>query len=100
MIQRKTVRSDPPADMHADSGHFLAIYPDAGAARNSPGCNIELRERIHDHLFDSANIGHHVALPFSQIHDRIADNLTRSVISDVTAAVGGIELDAGAAQRA
>ena len=77
MIQRKTVRSDPAADMHADCGHLLAIHPHAGAARNSPGCNTELRERIDDHLLDGPNIGDHVALPFSQIQDRIADDLAR-----------------------
>ena len=37
MIQRKTVRGDPAADMHADCGHLLAIHPHAGAAWNSPG---------------------------------------------------------------
>ncbi len=64
-----------------------------------PACNLEFRERIDDHLFDRPNIGAHVALPFSQIQDRIADNLARAVIGDVAAAVGGMKLDTGAAQR-
>ena len=46
----------------------------------------------------AANVGAHVALPFSQIEDRIADDLARTVIGDVAAAVGGVELDAGARQ--
>ena len=64
-----------------------------------PADNVELRERIDDHLLDGPNIGDHVALPFSQIQDRIADDLAGAVIGDVAAAIGGIELDSGAAQR-
>src|ERR1700733_13581494 len=59
MIQRKTVRSDPAADMHADGGHFLPIYPHAGAARNSSSWYTEVRKRVHDRLLHGPNISDH-----------------------------------------
>src|SRR5580698_4324451 len=99
MIQRKTMRGDPAADVNSDCGHFLAIHPHAGAAWDAAGDNLEFRERINDDLFDSANIRAYIALPFSQIQDGIADNLAGTVIGDVAAAVGGVILDPRATQR-
>src|ERR1700678_3061669 len=84
--------------MHADGGHLPAIYPHSRAAWNTSGCQAELRQSIDDYLLDSPDVSHYVAFPFSQIHDRIADDLAGTVIRDVAAAVGGVELDAGAAQ--
>src|SRR5271166_4938164 len=99
MIQRETMRSDPAADVDADCGHFLAIHPDARAARNAPARNPELGQRIDDHLLDGPDISAHVALPFSQIHDWIADDLAGAVISNIAAAISWIKVDAGAAER-
>ncbi len=56
-------------------------------------------KRVDEHLLDGAHISAHVALPFAQIQDRIADDLAGTVIGHVAAAVGGIECDAGAAQH-
>jgi hypothetical protein len=50
-------------------------------------------------LLDGPEIGAHIALPFSQIHDWIADNLAWTMISDIAAAIGWIKFDPGAAQR-
>src|SRR5271156_1816374 len=98
MIQRKTVRSDPTADVHADGGHLLAIHPHAGAPWDASGDNLKLRERIDDHLFSGAHISAYVAFPFSQIQDGIADDLAGTVIGDVAATVGGMIVDPRAAE--
>src|SRR5271166_2646950 len=98
MIQRETMRSDPAANMHANCGHFLAIHPHARATRNAPARNPELDHRIDDHLLDGTDVGAHVALPFSQIHDWIADDLAGAVISNIAAAISWIKVDAGAAE--
>ena len=42
MIQRKTVRGDPAADMHADCGHLPAIYPHTSTTRYAFSCQAEL----------------------------------------------------------
>src|SRR5277367_2333404 len=82
--------------MHADCRHFPAIHPNAGAAWNLSSRNTKIRERTDDRPLDGANIGAHIALPFSQIQDRITDDLSGAVIRDVAAAVGGVKLNASA----
>ena len=97
-VQRETVRSNPSADMHPDGADLAFTHPDARQLWNAAGLDAEIRQRIDHGLLDGAHIGAHVALPLAQIQDGIADDLPRSVISDVAAAVGGMEGDAGAGQ--
>ena len=66
---------------------------------NAARLDAEIRQRIDQRLLDGPHVRAHVALPFAQIQDRIAHNLSRPVISHVAAAVGGMEGDAGAGQQ-
>ena len=84
--------------MHADSPNFGLADPDSRAFRNAAGLDTEIRQRIDERLFDRAHVRAHIALPVAQVQDGIADDLSRSVIGDVAAAVGGMEGDAGAGQ--
>src|SRR5690242_8018884 len=99
MIQSKAVRRDPAADVNADGGDLFPVHPYAGAALQPPGIDFELRERIGDDGLDRPHIRDYVALPFSQIEDGIADNLAGAVISNIAAAIRGMECDSGAAQN-
>ncbi len=60
--------------------------------RNEPNASI-------NDLFDGANIGDHIPFPFTQIDDRIADDLAGAVVGDIAAAVGSDEFDAGAREE-
>ena len=82
--------------MNAHGGHFPAIHPDPGRARLQRSANPEVVENIHHHLLKRPQVCHHVALPFSQIENRVADNLARSVIRDVAPAVGMVQRYPGA----
>ena len=84
--------------MHADGGDFALAHPDTRQLRNTAGLDAEIREGIDERLFDGPHVRAHVALPFAQVEDGIADDLPRPVIGDVATAVGGMEGDAGAAQ--
>ena len=92
------MRGDPSADVHADRADLGAAHPDARTFRNAARLDAEIRECIDERLFDGPYVRTHVALPFAQVHDGIADDLPRSVIGDVAAAVGGMESDTGAGQ--
>src|SRR6202521_2000450 len=95
-VQRKAVRSHPAADMNTDRRDFAAGSPHPGGALLPAGLNPELRQRADQHLLQGANVGHDVALPFSQIEDGVADHLARPMIGDVAAAVGAVKCDASA----
>jgi hypothetical protein len=84
--------------MHADCADFGVAHPDAGAFRNAARLDIEIRKRIDHGLLDRPHVRAHVALPIAQIQDGVADDLSRPVIRDVAAAVGGMKSDAGVAQ--
>jgi hypothetical protein len=98
-VQGETVRCDPSADVHADGGDFALAHPDARQFRNAARLDAKIRQSIHQHLLDGAHVGTHVALPFAQVQDRIADDLSRPVIGHIAAAVRGMEGDAGAGQE-
>src|ERR1700738_2833076 len=99
MIQRKTMRGDPSADMHSDGRQLLPINPPSRAARKAFAVDSEVTQRIYERLFNGTHIGHYVALPFSQIENRVAHDLSRSVISNVAAAIRMMEGDACAAKH-
>ena len=84
--------------MHADGADFGIAYPDSRAFRNAPGLDTEIGQGIDHGLFDCPHIRPHIALPLAQVQDGISDNLSRPVIGDVAAPVGGVEGDTGAGQ--
>jgi hypothetical protein len=90
-VQRETVRGDPSADVHADGADFAPAHPNAGQLGNAAGLDAEIGQRIDDGLLDGPDVSAHVALPFAQVQDGIADELAGAVIGDVAAAVGGMK---------
>src|SRR5579862_4612576 len=58
LIQGKTMRGDPTADMNANSRHLLPIHPDAGTARLAPSLNSKFREGVDYRLLHRPNIRH------------------------------------------
>jgi len=84
--------------MHADRANLGPVHPDARAFRNSPRLDVEIRQRIDHHLLDRPHVRTHVALPFPQVQNRVAHDLSRPVIGNVAAAVSRIKRDAGPGQ--
>ena len=85
--------------MHADGGDFALAHPDARQFGNTAGLDAEIRQSIDQGLFDGPHVGSHIALPFAQVEDGIAHDLSGAVIGDVAAAIGRVEGDAGARQN-
>ena len=85
--------------MYADSGDLGLAHPDARAFRNAACLDPEIRQSVDQGLLNRSHVGAHVALPFAQIQNGIADELAGPVIGDVTAAVSGMKGDAGAGQN-
>src|SRR5579871_745877 len=98
VIQCKSMRSDPAADVNADGCDLLSLNPNAGAAQETLGLDAEFVQSVDNRLLHGPNIGDHVALPFSQIENGISDDLTGAMIGDVAAPIGGMKGNAGAAQ--
>ena len=86
--------SDPAADMDPDSSYlrFSDPHPVAPAYASPFSPNSASASMMH--LLERTDIGDHVALPFPQIEDRIADDLPGAVIRHVAAAIGVMKLDA------
>src|SRR5579864_681340 len=93
---------DPPADADADGSDLLLparrAGPCARQARQAPGGDPERGHGANQHVFEVANIPMDVAPIGSQIEDRIADELTRTVVGDVAAAAGLVHGHAGGCQ--
>ena len=90
---------DPARDVHADGADFgqLAIlvpHPDSGCAGFPAALNSEARQGPDHRFLQAPDVGHDIAFPFSQIDNRVADNLAGAVVSDVAAAVDLEEFDA------
>ena len=62
------------------------------------GPDAEFGQRLDQNLFQRAQVGDHVALPFAQIENRIADDLAGTVIGHVAAAIGVVQFDSRALQ--
>ena len=78
----------PGVETHTPVAPFQTLAPD-----------VELGQRPDQHLFDAADVGDHIALPFSQIEDGVSDHLAGTVIGHIAAAIGVMEFDAGASQK-
>src|ERR1051326_4659883 len=89
--------------MNADGGYLSQAAgrrnPYAASPSKALRPDTELAERPDNRFFQRLDIGAHVALPFSQIEDRIADDLPRAVKRHIAAAIGVMKLDSGALQH-
>ncbi len=93
------MRSDPTGNMNPDRRDLPALGPNPSSARLAPRHDPEPRERIDNHLLQSPHIGMHIALPFSQIENRITHNLPRPMISNIAPAISLIKIDARPRQQ-
>ena len=97
LIQRESVRRDPAADVHADGADFpLDSIQTPVAPGSRPLSMPKSAKRVDNRLLHRAHVRDDVALPLAQIENRIADDLARTVIGDVAAAIGLVKCDAGA----
>src|SRR6202040_1622760 len=74
---------------------LLVADPDAGVARRTSGGDTEVGAHRDQNVLELADVGDDVALarpPFLEGDDRIADELARTVIRHVAAAIGVYEL--------
>src|SRR6266566_2761928 len=97
-IVGEPVRSDPPADVHANRGEFFGSAargsrPNAGFTRFAPGFDAELGGSADHRFFEHAHVPDHVPANLGKVQDRVADDLSRAVIGDVAAAIRSMELD-------
>ncbi len=97
-VVRKSVRSNPAADVHADRRQFfLGIpgpYPNSCFSGNALCRNPELGSRPDHRLFQHPYVPNHVTPDRAQVQDRISHNLSRPVIGNVSAAIRGMKLHA------
>ncbi len=76
--------------------------PTPREARHTVRRDAELGERVDDDVLERAHVGDHVTLavaPLRERHDRVADQLPRAVVRDVTAAIRAHQLRAHARRR-
>src|SRR5213080_3194437 len=89
-VVRKSVRSDPAADVNSDGRELFFGVPDADPdsrlTGNALSLNPELRGRLDHGLFQSPYVPNHVATDGAQVQNRIAHDLSGPVISNVSAA--------------
>src|SRR5437667_10331050 len=92
------MRCDPAADVHADRAQLLfrisVVHPDSRFPSDALGRNSELSCRANHGVLQQAHIPDHVSPDGTQVEDRIANDLARSMISDVPAAAGLIKFHA------
>src|ERR1700675_467340 len=81
------MRGNPAADMNPNRRNFPFAGPDARSPCFATRSNTKPVKRIDDHLLDSPDVSMHIALPFSQIENRITDNLPRPMISNIASAI-------------
>src|SRR5580692_11363027 len=79
---------NPAADMNPNRRNFPCTGPNARSPCFPTRSNTEPVKRIDDHLLDGPDVSMDIALPFSQIENRITDNLPRPMISNIASAVG------------
>src|SRR5690349_17936895 len=83
------MRSDPAADVYPDGSDLCTIHPNAfvTSLRDTFAGNAKNCERVYQRPLNASKIGAYIAPPFSQIKDRIAHDLTGTMICHIPAAV-------------
>src|SRR6185436_12452115 len=93
------VRRHPAAEMNSDGANLLAVHPNARAALQELAGDGKIGQCIDDGLLQRAYIRYYVALPSTEIEDRIRHQLTGAMICHIAAAVGVMKFDAGTHQH-
>src|SRR5207249_2197035 len=98
-VEGKSVAGDPAGKPHADGRQLFPTYPDAGQSWNPFSLDSEIGRCPNQHILQIAHVTVHVTAIGLQIENRIADDLTRTVIRDVAAAPGLMDFDASRRQH-
>jgi hypothetical protein len=99
VVESKAVRGDPTADVHANGANLSLLRPDACGPFFTAAFDPKTGEGIDNGLFNGAQVCDNITLPFLEIEDGIADDLTGSVIRDVAATICFFKRDARVAQH-
>ena len=94
-VERESVPRPPPRHSHADRRDLLVADPHAGVAGRPVGRDPEVGTNRDEHGFELADVGDDVALacaPLLEGDDRVADELTGTVVCHVAAAISLDEL--------
>lgn len=98
-IEGETVAGNPAGDADANGGELFVADPDTGEALNATGRNPIVFRDANEDFLQITHVAVHVQTIGMQIENRIADELSRTVIRDVAAAPGFEDVDAGRLQR-
>ena len=93
-VQSEAVARHPSRDPDADGRKLFVADPRAGQSLDAPRFDPEIGGRLDQHFLEVADVAVHVAAIGFQIEDRIANELPRTVIGDVAAAAGFMDVDA------
>jgi len=87
-VDGKAVHADPFFDPHTDRGDFALLNPHAGKTFALAGTYPVALQGIDERQFDSSQELVQVATVVVQINQRIAHQLTRTMVGSLTAAIG------------
>ena len=87
-IERKSMACYPSRNSHSNRRDLFIANPDAGKPLDAPALNPIIRNRANQYFFEVAHITVNVAAIRFEIDDWITDELTGSVVGDVSAAPG------------
>ena len=82
----------PTGDANPDSRQFLTTDPRPRQACNALGDDPEIGGCLDQDLLEIAHVPMHIASIGPQIHDRISNDLPRSMVRHVTASTGLVDL--------
>lgn len=94
-VERKAVHRHPAGDANAKRGQLLAIDPDTDVGILlivSPRFDAEMGNGSNDHFLKIPHVAANIATVRGEVENRIADQLPRTVIRDVSSASRFVQL--------
>lgn len=92
-VQGKPMTRDPAGNAHANRRQLLRADPCACQSVDSSSHDAAVARDADQHLFEVAHIPVHVATIRFEIQNRIPDDLSRTVVRDITAAPRLVDFD-------
>ena len=97
-IVGKSVRSDPAAQVHSQSGEFFfarrSAHPNTMLLSQALSHDSKIRRRLNHDFLELLHIPANVPAMIRQVQDRISDDLAGAVIRNVASPVRGMKLHA------
>lgn len=95
-VEREAVHRHPAGDANAQRGQLLALDPDTDVGILfivSPRFDAEMGNGSNDHFLEIPHVAANVATVRGEVENRIADQLPRTVIRNVSAPSRFVQLD-------